>query len=407
MILVEKPPNILPAPACPATRVRIINRLDKTLRVASYDMLTNVLVGETTYNIDSDDKTLLVYWATPESRSLMLAVLEVLDGTTVIERWAQPFIYIPNASVLNLPSSDYDVVYISKVGGVTKFISNTSTAFLDPMCIVVIRKKGYLAIYDGSTKIVEVSGKSAFFELAFQVSRDVARAFANYVDNDNVISVVYKEYTLAEYLGALAYVKQLVNSLRFTNVGTTVYDVEDGYFIVKCRFYADLYSQIDWHRILAVIAGIAGVVAGVLLALASGGVSLPASYSIIIASISMISGTALVMTTLLHESPSDVVKRAEELTLRAIEEINKYKSDLYSYLDTLVAQGRITADEANTVKSYVESITSTAEESIKELNELVKKAYKEGYNKAKAEQLKWIVLSGVGGFIGGLVCRKD
>jgi polyhydroxyalkanoate synthesis regulator phasin len=407
MILVETPPNIIPAVACPVTRVRVLNQLGKTLRVASYDMLSNSLIGETTYSIDSSDKEFLVTWATPTSRTLMLAVLEVYDGTTLVERWSQPFIYVPNASVLNLLSSDYSVAYVCKVGGVTKLIDRTNVAFLDAMNITVVRRSGYLAIYDGVSKIVEVTGKSAIFELSIQVPRDIAKAFANYIDYNPIASVVYKEYTLAEYLGALAYVKLLTNNLRFTNVGTTVYELESGDFIVKCRFYADLYSPIDWHRILAILSGIASIIAGFTVAIMSLGASLPASISMIISGIAILSGTALVLSNALAEAPSQTIAIAESVTAKATNEITSYKNSLYSYLDTLVNQGRLTTDEANTVKSYVDSIVNASINSINELNNLVKKAYDEGYNKARSEFMKWLVVSGIGGFVGGYYVGKS
>jgi polyhydroxyalkanoate synthesis regulator phasin len=407
MILVETPPNVIPAVACPVTRVRVLNQLGKTLRVASYDMLSNSLIGETTYSIDSSDKTFLVTWATPTQRTLMLAVLEVYDGTTLVERWAQPFIYIPNATVLNLPSSDYNVAYICKVGGVTKLIDNTNVVFLDAMNITVVRKSGYLAIYDGVSKIVEVTGKSAIFELSIQVPRDIAKAFSNYVDYNAVASVIYKEYTLAEYLGALAYVKLLTNNLRFTNVGTTVYELESGDFIVKCRFYADLYSPIDWHRILAILSGIASIIAGFTVAIMSLGASLPVSISMIISGIAILSGTALVLSNALAEAPSQTIAIAESVTAKATNEITSYKNSLYSYLDTLVSQGRLTSDEANTVKSYVDSIVNASINSINELNTLVKKAYEEGYNKARSDFMKWLIVSGLGGFVGGYYVGKS
>ena len=407
MILVETPPNIIPTTACPVTRVRVLNQLYKTLRVASYDMLNNSLIGESTYSIDSSDKEFLVTWATPTSRTLMLAVLEVYDGTTLVERWSQPFIYVPYASVLNLQSSDYSVAYICKVGGVTKLIDKTNVAFLDAMNIVVIRRSGYLAIYDGVNKVVEVTGKSAIFELSIQVPRDLAKAFANYIDYNPIASIVYKEYTLAEYLGSLAYVKLLTNNLRFTNVGTTVYELESGDFMVKCRFYADLYSPIDWYRILAILGGIASIVAGVTIAMLSFGASLPASISMIISGIAILSGTALVLSNALAEAPSQTIAMAESVTAKATNEITSYKNSLYSYIDSLVNQGRLTVDEANTVKSYVDSIVNTSINSINELNTLVKKAYDEGYNKARSDYMKWLIVSGLGGFAGGYIVGKS
>jgi len=67
---------------------------------------------------------------------------------------------------------------------------------------------------------------------------------------------------LADWVGALTYVKLLINNLRFTNVGTTVYRTTGGDYVVKCRFYADLYSSIDWNKVLVLIGGIVSVSGG-------------------------------------------------------------------------------------------------------------------------------------------------
>jgi polyhydroxyalkanoate synthesis regulator phasin len=393
----------MPIPACPATKVRVIGQIGKTLRIASYDMLTNTLIGESTQFISTGDQEFLVVWATPTSRTLVLAVLEVISGTTIYERWAQPFIYIPNATKLTLPSSEYSVAYISKLGGVTKFIEKTSEAWLDPMNITIIRKTGYLAIYDGTTKVVEATGKSAIFELSVQVPGSIAKAFANYIDDNDVASIVYKEYGLADWVGALTYVKLLINNLRFTNVGTTVYRTTGGDYVVKCRFYADLYSSIDWNKVLVLIGGIVSVVAGVALAALSAGLSLPASVTLIISGISIVTGTAIIMGTQITEEPSETVSRADELVTVAVKEITDYKDSLFQYIDSLVAQGRITQDEANKLKDYVNSITNTAINAIQELNKLVKRAYDEGYKKGVEDSKMWIIVAGLGGLIGGLI----
>jgi len=403
VIIVQTPPNLMPIPACPATKVRVIGQIGKTLRIASYDMLTNTLIGESTQFISTGDQEFLVVWATPTSRTLVLAVLEVISGTTIYERWAQPFIYIPNATKLTLPSSEYSVAYISKLGGVTKFIEKTSEAWLDPMNITIIRKTGYLAIYDGTTKVVEATGKSAIFELSVQVPGSIAKAFANYIDDNDVASIVYKEYGLADWVGALTYVKLLINNLRFTNVGTTVYRTTGGDYVVKCRFYADLYSSIDWNKVLVLIGGIVSVVAGVALAALSAGLSLPASITLIISGISIVTGTAIIMSTQITEEPSETVSRADELVTVAVKEITDYKDSLFQYIDSLVAQGRITQDEANKLKDYVNSITNTAINTIQELNKLVKRAYDEGYKKGVEDSKMWIIVTGLGGLIGGLI----
>jgi polyhydroxyalkanoate synthesis regulator phasin len=109
------------------------------------------------------------------------------------------------------------------------------------------------------------------------------------------------------------------------------------------------------------------------------------------------------MGTQITEEPSETVSRADELVTVAVKEITDYKDSLFQYIDSLVAQGRITQDEANKLKDYVNSITNTAINAIQELNKLVKRAYDEGYKKGVEDSKMWIIVAGLGGLIGGLI----
>jgi len=396
VILVQVPPNLIPYPACPTTPVKVFGWRNHTLRIASYDMLTGRLIGEYTRSITSDPYEDHIGWATPGSRALILAVLEVLDSSgNVKERWSQPFIYIPGATLVRLPEKS-TVAYVAKVGGVTKIVDSTDEVWLDPLVMVVVRRKGYLCIYDGTRKVVEVQGKSAVFELVFDVPLDVARMFANYIDNSNVAMVVYKEPSLADYIGALTYVKHVSEQLRFTNVGTTVARYQN-YIRVKCRFHTDLYSSFNWLRILNVLAGVAAVAAGVALLVVSGGLSTPISYSTIIAGIAIATGTATVLANTLTAEPTVILPGVRQVVETAKEEIEMYKSELYRYLEQLKSAGKLTDEEVSAVKGYVESIVATAYETFEELEKLINAAY----NKGRSEMIPWIVVAGVGGLAVG------
>jgi len=404
VILVEKPPNIIPLAACPATRVKVVGWSGYKLRVRSYDLLNGEQLMDWSVDITSDVYTDLVAWATRTYRSTILAVLEVVDTQGNIQvRWAQPFIHVPDAITLELPDVS-SVVYVSKVGGVSKYVERTRVAYLDPMLFVIIRRPGYLCIYDGANKVIEVSGESAFITLTFKVPYDITRAFGNYVDSDEIAEILYKEHTLVDYVGALSFVKHVSETLRFTNVGTTVVRAPDT-MLVKTRFYVDLRSSIDWVRICNIIAGIAGVVAGIVLALMSAGVGVPASIAVIASSIAMIAGTASLVASI-TTNPTQTILVIPNIVAEAEGEIERYRSDLASYLDTLVRAGRITSEEASKVMSYVDSIASTAKKAFRDLEVAIKMAYERGRKEERIWTAVGTGVGAIGGLIGGQVLGK-
>ena len=403
MIIVEHPPNIMPVAACPTTYIKVLGRRGYTLRVASYDMFTGSLISEGTYTIDSDPWENLTGWGTPLNvdRSIILAVLEVRDSSgNIVEKWAQPFIYIPRAVRASLDDT-YEIAYISKNAMVIKY-DKYNTAWLDPMNITIAWKPGRIIIWDGTTKVMDYTGVSAVFELKFRISRDVAKAFANFVDDRNVTSVIYKAPELADLVGAVAYVKQVINSFRFTNVGTTI-GFDSSYIYVTARFYIDLHSFFDWKNILMLLAGIGAVVAGALLVLATAGVGIPVALWAGASIFALVSGTAaIVYTATVVEKPMDVIRQANIIIDTATMEMNQYRDQLSSYLDQLVLQGKITSSDKDTIMSYIDKIIGTASRAMQELRELINKAYEQG----KKDMYPWIIVSFMGGVLGGMILER-
>jgi hypothetical protein len=403
MIVVDRPPNVMPVAACPTVRVKVLGRRGYTLRVASYNMLTGSLISESTYAIGSDPWEGLVGWGTPAGvdRGIVLAVLEVRDGSgNIVERWAQPFIYIPNAVITRLDGT-YEVAYISKNAMAVKY-DKLDTVWLDPMNITIAWKPGRIIIWDGTTKVMDYTGVSAVFELKFRVPRDVAKAFANFVDDPSVASVVYKAPEVADLVGAVAYIKHVVNSFRFTNIGTTI-SFDSSYVYVTARFYLDLHSFFDWKNILMLLAGIGAVVAGTLIVLATAGVGIPAALWAGAGIFALVSGTAaIVYTASVTEEPQNVMRQADVIINTAINEMNQYKNQLSSYLDQLVSQGKITPDDKNTIMGYADKIINTASKAMQELKGLISSAYEQG----KREMYPWIAVSFVGGVLGGMILER-
>jgi hypothetical protein len=293
-------------------------------------------------------------------------------------------------------------VYISKTGAIA-WNRNARSVYLDPLNYVmtIVRREGYAAIYEGTTLKAEYSGKAAIFELQFRVTADVAKLMANMIDDPTLLDIIYKAPELAEWLGAIAYVNRVATETRLSNVGTTVVRNADGSYTVTIRAQVDLYSSFDWQRLIHILAGVGSVVGGVLLLIASGGFSAPVSWAMIVSGITFIAAGIISLYDTSYNAPTYVKEQAASIVQKAINEINTYVGSLDGYLKQLLAQGKITQDDYNTIMNYVNSIKDTAIGAMLKLEKMVENAYKEGYNKAKNEMTTWLILAGMGGFIVG------
>jgi len=404
MIIVKRAPVIVPLEACPGTQVKFIGRNGYYYHVYSIDMSSGQVLEGGRTQITSDPYEALVFWPTAGQsgyRTIYAACIDVEDSAgNKVETWKAFFIYAPGVQSITIPQSD--VIYITKTG-VIKWFKDVTSAYIDQQnyMFTIIRRPGYVAIYEGSTLKTEYSGKAAIFELQFKVSADVAKLMANMIDDPAVLDVVYKAPELAEWLGAVAFVNRVASEMRITNVGTTVTRNPDGSYIVTARMQVDLYSQIDWQRIIHILAGVGSVVGGVLLLIASGGVSAPVSWVMIASGIAFIAAGIISLYDTSYNAPIPAKDQAASIVDKAIREINAYVGSLDDYLKQLLAQGRITQDDYNKIMDYVNKIRDTAIGAMRELEKMVEKAYRDGYNKAKSEMATWLVLAGVGGFVAG------
>jgi hypothetical protein len=404
MIIVKRAPVIVPLEACPGTQVKFVGRSGHYYRVYSIDMSTGQVMDGGRYPITSDPYEALVFWPTAGRsgyRTIYAACLDVEDENgNKVETWKAFFVYAPGVQSITIPASD--VIYITKTG-VIKWFKNVTRAYIDQQnyMFTIIRREGYVAIYEGATKKTEYEGKAAIFEMQFRVSADVAKLMANMIDDPAVLDVLYKAPELAEWVGAVAYVDRVASETRITNVGTTVVRNADGSYTVTARMQIDLYSQVDWQRLIHILAGVGSVVGGVLLLIASGGFSAPVSWMMIAGGIAFIAAGIISLYDTSANAPTHVKERAASIVERAIREINTYVGSLDNYLKQLLAQGIITQSDYDTIMGYVSKVRDTAIESMRELEKMVENAYKEGYNKAKNEMATWLVLAGMGGFIVG------
>jgi hypothetical protein len=404
MIIVKRAPVIVPLEACPGTSVKFVGRSGYYYHVYSIDMSNGQVLDGGRTQITSDPYEALVFWPTAGQsgyRTIYAAFIDVEDSSgNKVETWKAFFVYAPGVQSITIPQSD--VIYITKTG-VIKWFKNAASAYIDQQnyMFTIIRRPGYVAIYEGATKRTEYEGKAAIFELQFKVSADVAKLMANMVDDPAVLDVVYKAPELAEWVGAVAYINRVASEVRVTNVGTSVVRNSDGSYTVTARMQIDLYSQVDWQRLIHILAGIGSVVGGVLLLIASGGFSAPVSWVMIASGITFLAAGIISLYDTSVNAPTYVKEQAALTVQKAINEMNTYVGSLDNYLKQLLAQGKITQDDYNTIMNYVNGIVNAAKEGMSELQKLVDKAFQEGYNKAKNEMATWLVLAGMGGFIVG------
>jgi hypothetical protein len=404
MIIVKAGLLLEPFGATKGAIAKVVGRAGYYLHYYTIDMTTGQFLEGGREPITSDPYETTVVWYVSDRtdyRTVYILCLDVEDGAgNKVETWKAPLIYAAGATRISIPTSE--VVYISKTG-VTVWNRNARSLYLDPRGYVfaIVRREGYAAIYEGTTLKAEYSGKAAIFELQFRVSADIAKLMANMIDDPSIIDIVYKAPELAEWLGAIAYVNRTATETRLSNIGTTVVRNADGSYTVTVRVQVDLYSQFDWQRFIHILAGVGSVVGGVLLLIASGGFSAPVSWAMIAAGITFIAAGIISLYDTSVNAPTHVKEKATTVVERAIREINTYVGSLDDYLKQLLAQGRITQDDYNTIMGYVNKVRDTAVGAMRELEKMVEKAYQEGYNKAKNEMTTWLVLAGMGGFIVG------
>jgi len=383
---------------------KVVGRAGYYLHYYAIDMMTGQFLEGGREQITSDPYETTAVWMISDRtdyRTVYILCLDVEDSVgNKVETWKAPLIYAAGATRISIPTSE--VVYISKTG-VAAWNRNARSLYLDPRNYVfaIVRREGYAAIYEGTTLKAEYSGKAAIFELQFKVSADVAKLMANMIDDPALLDIIYKAPELAEWLGAVAYVNRVVTETRLSNVGTTVVRNADGSYTVTMRVQVDLYSQFDWQRFIQILAGVGSVVGGVLLLIASGGVSAPVSWIMIASGIAFIAAGIISLYDTSYNAPIPAKDQASSIVDKAIREINAYVGSLDDYLKQLLLLGRITQDDYNKIMDYVNKIRDTAIGAMRELEKMVEKAYKDGYNKAKNEMTTWLVLAGMGGFIAG------
>ena len=409
MIVIKGLPNVVEGSVCPLFSTRVLNQSGNTLVIATYDVMTREKIGESTYSITSDDFTVTDVAPTPEINedTILNIIVAVLDsGGNVVEQ-VNNFVYFTPNPVFYDIEKDAEVWYVTKYGFTFKkrFAKSQWDRIPIPssnICYTLIHQDGKLAFYEGSDKKLEVAGDSAVIDLQFKVSKEIAIAYANEIDREDIQEIIFKVPELAPTVGAFRAIEKVYETKRFTPMAVSV--VEDAnYVYYNIVTQVDLHTPVDMWAVLKIVAGIGAIVAGGVLLVASFGASAPASAFLIGTGIASIGAGAYVLWESFQQAPSKVVEKAKQDVDKAKQDITVTYNNLADYLNQLVNEGRLTQEEANKVLDYVTSIKDRAFKAFDELYNSVKEAYKEGYDDAMKKMQWYIAGAGGVGFIAGVI----
>ena len=402
-------------------RAKIYGRNGYILRIILIDILNRKEIGNTTFNIDSDEYDIAIALLPNDFSTLppsykpghVLVRLQVEDSNSNIYELVDTVFPYDESSTNLVFSEEVEAWIVSKLGyswsrrGTSINIPNSKLYY------TIIYKKGYLVFYEGNTKIKEVYGKSAIITLKFIVARNIAQVLGNNIDDNTITQLIAQKKELAnvvDVIGALKLAENVFTIRRFTPLGYGV-KFDDNYIYVTVVTQVDLYTPLDIWGIVKIVLGVLSVIGGAVLLVLSAGLSAPASYTLIATGVGAIVSGVLTLTSTLKEAPRDILQKADSIAQQTIQDMENTAKDLESYLDSLVAQGKITENEKQKIMDYVNKIIERGKKGLTELKDLVNQAYQEGYNKGyedgKNAMKKWAYIgSGVSGVVGGIIGYK-
>lgn len=421
MILIDGGiPQIVEGNACPVLNFRVLGRNGNVLRISSYDVINKKLVGSTTHNIDSDDYTVSDTIPTPNisSDTILDVVVDVEDSNGNVLDKVEGFMYfMPDFDTYDI-DTDAEVYIVTKTGLSFKkrYPKNSGSVTYTSVPVsksglsyTVIYQRldnaGKLAMFDGINKLFEVQGKSALVNIKFSIDSLLAQSLANYIDDENVMKVVYKVPTLAPTVGAFKAIESVYEFRRFTPIAVSVSEDQSNVYF-KVLTQVDLLTPIDIWSVLKIAGGILAIIGGGMLLVASWGASAPVSIALISGGIGAVSSGVYVLYDTLRQTPQDIINKANQEVESAKSNIEATYSDLKDYLDQLVSDGKITQEEEDYILNYVNQIKQRAYKAFDELKDTVNQAYKRGYDDAVRDMTKWLIASGLGGFIGGVLVKS-
>jgi hypothetical protein len=411
-------------------KIKVVGQRGNTLRVQVYGILwvdytantaSNIFaaylrqapgnkVFDQTYSITSDPYEVEVWWRSYSPPWMEVAVMSITvedSSGNVLEGLTLTLAYDAKGSTVTV-NDRTEVWYILSVAGqVLHLVLYPGQYYVLPnheSFLTIVWRKGYIAVYRGKTKVFEASGGSAIFTLQFRLDNDTAKLMGSYIERHDIAQIVYKAPELAPWIGIVDYLRHVLQSTRLTVVGVDA-SYDGYYYYVNVSVQADLMSPIDLQNILRIIAGIAAIIVGGLIAAKSLGIAAPIAVKLFTFGAGLVlSGIGLytVITTPSTETPTAVQQAASVITEQAIKRLEAFKQTLTQAIDQLYQQGKITKDDHDKLINYIESEITDAQSYIQILNKMVKSAYEEG----KSAMLPWIAVSFVGGILGGMIIER-
>jgi hypothetical protein len=411
-------------------KIKVVGQSGNTLRVQVFGILwvdysantaSNIFAAyhrqvlgnkifENTYSIASDPYEVEVLWRTYSPPWMEVAVMSITvedSAGNVLEGLTLTLAYDSKGSTVTA-GEKMEVWYIFTLSGQTfhtvlypgqQYVLPSHESF-----ITIVWRRGYIALHRGKTKIFETAGGSAIFTLQFKLDSDTAKLMGSYIERHDIAQIVYKAPELAPWIGIVDYFRHVLQSTRLTVMGIDA-SYDGYYYYVNVSVQADLMSPIDIQNVLRIIAGIAAIIVGGLIAIKSLGVAAPIAIKLFTFGAGMVLaglGLYTVISTPSTETPTAVQQAASIITEQTVKRLEQFKTTLKQVFTQLYQQGKITQDEYNKLASYIENEITDVQSYVQTLNKMVKSAYEEG----KASMYPWIVVSFVGGVLGGMILER-
>jgi len=195
---------------------------------------------------------------------------------------------------------------------------------------------------------------------------------------------------------------------------TVEFDTASYEIRIKTQVYL---GQWDWGKIFswgAIGCGVAvlGVVALAVVTAGVGAVTAPLIMGACIAGGAIGAGLAVITSTS-SDKPETIiiyVNTVKDEGEKAKKQNQQYYNDAKSILDAWLRQGKITQDDYNqmmtALNAWKTAMDSAIDDIVKMSEEMIKKAYDDGYKKGVEESKKWIIGAGAGGLLLGLLLGR-
>jgi len=391
---------------------------DTRLLPVSVDNIFGGTVYSASVNITSDDfeTTYDVLNFSPTYGAIYMVVALVVDANNnPVEHAEFLIIHSVNKASVTVPSGltkNAEAFYVTRFGYYLKFVFKPGETIYVPRDIPIavwIWWDGHFEAWDSGSKLQSVDADSAIVPLKITIKRDVAKALANLIENHDIAQVLYKVPEITDIVGAVRLVHNIFESgmHKLAALGATVYYDSD-YVYVEAVTYVDLHTPLDIWTIVRFVAGIGLIIVGAVVFAFTLGAAVPAWLSAFAIGFSWTFG-ALILAGIIplkgssSQNVPTILPYADVTIQEAVKKMTETRNALSDYLNQLVAQGKITQDEANKILGYVDEIISVAVGAMKNLRNMIKSAYDEGYKKGKDEMMKWIPVAAAGGVLIGVL----